>query len=188
MHSVITPVHSLYMVFANAMGLQFLSSYSLPFLYRRMVRDSFHALGVEPVIHMKMSILCIAWCIPSGRCFSSSFGMLSGPGDFPFLRCDNLPYTGLGFVCAVASILAHIQACQLCSPVCMGQYCCVLYLPMDTHGGMHQVGMFYSWDLLALSISAALVRAVPCDFTSRCVPAVCARLCAQTSCLYAHTA
>ncbi len=103
MHSVITPVHSLYMVFANAMGLQFLSSYSLPFLYRRMVRDSFHALGVEPVIHMKMSILCIAWCIPCGRCFSSSFGMLSGPGDFPFLRCDNLPYNRSGF-CMCCSI------------------------------------------------------------------------------------
>ncbi|KAL3153405.1 hypothetical protein ABBQ38_011743 [Trebouxia sp. C0009 RCD-2024] len=52
---------------------------------RRTAQDSFHALGAEPVIHVSMSILCMAWCIPSGRCFSSSLGMLSGPGVFPFL-------------------------------------------------------------------------------------------------------
>ncbi len=78
-HSAITPVHSLYRVFASAIGLQFPKSCALPLLFRSTVWDSFHALGVVSVIHIKMNNLWMTWCIPTGRCLSSSFGMPSGP-------------------------------------------------------------------------------------------------------------
>ena len=81
------PVHSLYIVLASAIGLQFPRSYASPFLCMSTVHDSFHAVGVLPVIHMStnsLNSLCIAAWAASGRCFRSSLGMLSGPALFLF--------------------------------------------------------------------------------------------------------
>ena len=80
-HTAITPVFSLYRVFAGAISLQF------PYSCRSTVWDSFYALGIVPVTHIKMKSLWMTWCTPSGKCLSNSLGMPSWPAAFTCLRC-----------------------------------------------------------------------------------------------------
>ena len=99
-----------YMVFATPIGFQLFWSYSLSFLYRRTVRDSLQASGVEPVIHISMNGWCMAGCRPvSGRSSSSSLGRLFGPGNFPIFSWKIRPLTKSGSCTCCSIDTCHMQ-------------------------------------------------------------------------------